>query len=529
MHRLVATFVLAGFAGLAGTLVLAGSVSSQVPPGGYPSSMPSTPMPSIKGCSSSQRTYLEEAWRLAHFTTWRAKRLLQSIQSRPVSERPALWNRDFVVGDAWSASPRRWFGTYDAGNASFIREAVDKAEARFRKKASGVKGINTIRCGQPGIIDNEHVDVCPKGNPGGSGPPDAYHFPIKTIVVCPGFLRNVDNKFVDRALLLRSSAAVLVHELMHHLAVNGKYVRDRQYDGAGGTKDKKYYGLDNVTWLAENKRSWAKRNNDTYAYFTRGVGAAKPVFSGSWAAKAPGRTGALYYDMSWNGLVARWNELSKKGQYLADVETYVRDGQRRYAGLWRMGLGNGDLYAATWQPFASHWARTKGSQDLIDVEVYQHGPDLRYIGVYRKKPDPKAGDGGLLRGLTWNGLVEKWKAFGGSAYLADVESYEDGGARRYVAVWRTGTGNGSLLLSTSRSSFEGYKRSRHGHEQLIDFERWIENGGWKFLGVWQASASWGPLHPALSTSDFVAKWSELSSKATLIDIEEHSALPLRVP
>ena len=83
-------------------------------------------------------------------------------------------------------------------------------------------------------------------------------------------------------------------------------------------------GLDNVSYLAEKKRNWAMRNNDTYRFFTRGAGWAEPVFSGSWARKEPGPS-ALYYDMSWDGLLTRWRDLATKGQYLADVETYVRE------------------------------------------------------------------------------------------------------------------------------------------------------------------------------------------------------------
>ena len=39
----------------------------------------------------------------------------------------------------------------------------------------------------------------------------------------------------------------------------------------------------------------------------------------------------------------------------------------------------------------------------------------------------------------------------------------------------------------------------------------------------------GPLYPQLAPGDFVRKWTELQPTSTLVDIEEYSALPLRVP
>jgi Polyglycine hydrolase-like, structural repeat len=518
-------FAAAVFAAMA----LAGSVSSKVPPSGYPSSMPSTPMPSVEGCSSSQRAFLDKAWRLAHFTTWRSKRVVEFILSQPASERAALWSRDYVVGDDYTSSPRRWFGNSTTSEASFIREVLQKAEARFRMQGDNVKGVKKLRCGQPGTLDNAHVDKCPAGNPGGDGPPSAYHFPIGTVVTCPSFWNMVNNQFVDPDTNLRDGAALLVHELMHHLSVDAKYVQDYHGDGVGGHPDKKYYGLDNVDYLAEKKRNWAMRNNDTYRFFTRGVGWAEPVFSGSWARKEPGAS-ALYYDMSWDGLVTRWRDLAGKGQYLADVETYVRDGNRRYAAIWRAGPGgNADLYDATLDRFASHWQSVKAKQDLIDIELYKSGSSWRYLGVYRQKVG-RITPAGLVRfGLAWDDLVNDWKASGTTRYLADVEAYILPSGKRYLAVFRPGSGNGSLLETDSWKKFSDYKTSRNGKEQLIDVELWVENGKWRFLGVWRAASDYGPLHVGLWTADFVAKWNDLGSQKTLVDLEEYSALPLRVP
>ena len=136
-------------AAVVAAMALAGSVSSKVPPSGFPASMPSTPMPSIRDCSSSQRAFLEKAWRVAHFTTWRAKRVVEFVLAQPPEERAALWSRDYVVGDNFSPSPRRWFGNSTTSEASYIREALQKAEARFRMKGDNVKGVKNFGAASP--------------------------------------------------------------------------------------------------------------------------------------------------------------------------------------------------------------------------------------------------------------------------------------------------------------------------------------------------------------------------------------------
>lgn len=75
---------------------------------------------------------------------------------------------------------------------------------------------------------------------------------------------------------------------------------------------------------------------------------SEPYFAGIWSKKEPGGVGGIFYGLSWDGLLARRNELSQKGQYLSSVEVYRKGGQWRYAGLWRIGPGNGALYLQPW-------------------------------------------------------------------------------------------------------------------------------------------------------------------------------------
>src|SRR6185436_18857088 len=129
-----------------------------------------------------------------------------------------------------------------------------------------------------------------------------------------------------------------------------------------------------------------------------------------------------FFDLTWDNLVSRWKELGSN-QYLADVEVNRHNGQLRYAGVWRIGPGNGALFVLDWADFGKKWSELKETQDLIDLEIFEAGGGLKYLGVWRHKQGGNKGSGAFLAGLTWEQLVARWKELGASQYLADVETF----------------------------------------------------------------------------------------------------------
>ena len=492
-------------------------------PPAIPAGMPKTPLPDFKGCSSAQEAFLKDAWRQAHFYTWRTDRMLDRITSRSEDERAELWSQDHVAGSKTSPSPRTWFGAYNRDRAEKVRDAVGKALARFEKRGQVVKGIGTVRCGRPiAPAQDVNVDKCPSSNPGGSGAPSAYHFPVGTVVTCDAFWDRANGS--DREVALDRSARTLVHEAFHWLSVDGKYVTDYHGDGVNGQPDQKYYGPDNALSLAEKKPSWAIYNNDNYALFASGVGAHEPTFSAVFVPKEGDGMGGFYLDMTWESLAEQWKKLGQH-QYLADVETYVRDGQRRYTAVWRVGKGNGALWAGPWTEFAKNFAEWKKTQDLIDIEVYESGGTRVFLGVFRHKQGT-TGDSGLLAGLTWQQLVDKRKEFADKAWLADVETYVDGGSRKFVGVWRVGKGVGALYWFPSKGDFDAKRKELSGTKQLVDYERFLTGDGkWNHLGVWRADAPSGALLRDLTMPELIEARKQRSASATLVDVEAYSALP----
>ena len=75
---------------------------------------------------------------------------------------------------------------------------------------------------------------------------------------------------------LATSATTLTHETLHHVFVHVNGVKvgltDYHGDGVGGHPDKKFYGVENVTYLAQKAPGWAVRNHDGYEFFASVVG-----------------------------------------------------------------------------------------------------------------------------------------------------------------------------------------------------------------------------------------------------------------
>ena len=89
----------------------------------------------------------------------------------------------------------------------------------------------------------------------------------------------------------------------------------------------------------------------------------------------------------WDGFTKKWDELGKDGLRLIDLETFpVGNNQRQYIGVFRQGSGRHALWSITgWSSFTSKWDEySKDGLRLIDVETFAVGNDRQFIGVFRQ-------------------------------------------------------------------------------------------------------------------------------------------------
>ena len=118
------------------------------------------------------------------------------------------------------------------------------------------------------------------------------------------------------------------------------------------------------------------------------------------------------------------DELGKDGLRLIDLETFpVGNNQRQYIGVFRQGSGGHALWSITgWSSFTSKWDEfSKDGLRLIDVETFAVGNNRQFIGVFRQ-----GGGGYALESVTgYHKLVqsnEKW--VGKGLRLVDVHVEE---------------------------------------------------------------------------------------------------------
>ena len=468
-------------------------------------------------CSSGQKTYLRTAWQEAYAYTKRAEDLIDHIAAQPTDdERRRLWEQDFRgYGDAsnWqlTASPQRYFGAYDHARLKRVQSALDDARRRYEGKTMYVITCST---------------VCAKKKT-----TSAHHAVRGRIVTCSVFWSRANNTADPYADRLARSAFTLTHETLHHIFVKvgnvWAAIGDYHGDGVGGHTDQKYYGIANVTDLARSKTNWAVRNNDSYAFFAQAADAEpQERFTGAYADKEGAGTGGLFRDLTWAQLNAKKAELAAGGQYLADVETYVRGGQRLYAALWRIGPGDGLLTREGEGPFRTHQEAINRDQDLIDVELYRENGAWTYLGVFRKREPDAKGVGALQVDLSWKTVFDRQSEYAGlGAYLGDVETYVEGGTRKYLGLWRVGPGAGALANTSDAALFTKILDDRRGSQQLIDVERYIDGGRVWQIGVWRHATS-GRGYIREPWNALVSRMLTSAGTRTLIDIEEDSTVPM---
>jgi hypothetical protein len=534
--------------------------------GSHPAGTPDTSYPTIKQCGGSswwrshpgadyltKREFLRRAFRRAHYFAWRGHRLVSYIRNRPSSERAELWRRDHASGNE-VPSPRRWFGRYDRKRADFIGKALRRVAGRFAGNAEGaVKRIRVLRCGRVTVHSSDHTHSCPKSNPGANGPPTLFHSPVGRIVTCNKFwnrVSEVHNPWDAKSAQERldDAARRLVHEVTHYVRIKmegsiRQWIWDRRGCSGGKAGKKKCYGRSNATFLAESNVGKARRNNANYEFFIFSVGRHQPSFSGVWADKQwlldfsqP------FFNLGWSSHEAIWSEQVSES-YLADVESYLRGGARRYSVLWRLGCCKGPLIRVTnlsfdtaATQFAELYNQLRQRHELVDVEI-DHSAEggWEILGSYRRPQPSESADNALVVGINWNGLhAERERQRNAGRYLADVEHFVRDGQNRYIALWRRaapGTSSGELFIQTGDGKlFNDRRDSFNPGAQLIDYERIVTAGGKVHqIGIWRRGPEGRELFRNMGLQAFADRERELRTTRPLIDLEERSALPMQIP
>jgi hypothetical protein len=177
--------------------------------------------------------------------------------------------------------------------------------------------------------------------------------------------------------------------------------------------------------------------------------------------------------------------LAESGLRLIDVETKILNGTRVYAGLWTQGSGNnffrGPLGAVEMRN-AMEEERARGNR-LVDVEVFERPQGgRRFLGVWRNG----TGEEILTGRLQEDAFIARGETLTAQGLrLMDVEVERINGTLFYTGLFRTGTGSNFFTAPRSRIAFRELRNVMVSNGlELIDVETVRFNGRRNFVGVW---------------------------------------------
>ena len=213
--------------------------------------------------------------------------------------------------------------------------------------------------------------------------------------------------------------------------------------------------------------------------------------------------------------------LAESGNVLIDAETRIMNGRRVYAGLWTSGTG-ATVFTAPLGPVAFRdeiIAKRAEGLRLVDFEIFRiANGGRRYIGVWRNGTGnqtltgPMEQDAFFARGesLTADGLR-----------LIDVEVEIVNGTLLYHGLFRTGTGDNFLTAPLRPRPFREMRDEQvAAGRELVDME-WVPIGPrGQFVGVWSSGPGKSRISNPRSFGDhFVFSQAQFNDEKHAADFE----------
>ncbi|MEK6374782.1 MAG: M23 family metallopeptidase [Acidobacteriota bacterium] len=214
------------------------------------------------------------------------------------------------------------------------------------------------------------------------------------------------------------------------------------------------------------------------------------LYSGIWQSG----TDANYYSVDLTLQQLKDLATTRHGQSLriVDIETYLKNGARRWAAVWRSGTdANYFSVALSAQQFKDLATQRHGQNlRLVDIETYLDGSQRVWAGVWRGGSDAEY----YTTDLTLDELKTlATERHGKSLRIVDLETYGSGGQRRWAALWRSGTDANYFSVGLSSGQFSDLLEERHKQNlRIVSMTSYVESGSRKWAGVWRSGtyANW---------------------------------------
>ena len=260
-----------------------------------------------------------------------------------------------------------------------------------------------------------------------------------------------------------------------------------------------------------NETSWLSYRNLTSSQFASKFAALKAdhmvidlevdVIDGDYRVGAvfrknpDGRGWASLRNLTSDEFHERWTHYRDRGYRLVDQETYVRNGDRQYAGVWvenREGFGWASYRGVTSAEFSEKFDHYRDRGYLpIDFEVYTVGNELRHGAIWVENRESLAWK--LKRNMTSAQFSSTFQSYADQGLRSlDFEAIETGSGRRYAGIWvenRSGRGWYLYRDLTATQYRNRWNQLADKGYRLDNYEKYPTSSGVRYSGIWRQNSS----------------------------------------
>ena len=213
-----------------------------------------------------------------------------------------------------------------------------------------------------------------------------------------------------------------------------------------------------------------------------------------WQKNLDGRGWAEYRNLSASEFQTTLSDLRSKGYRLIDQEAYQLAGNWNYAGVWIENKETLDWISyldQTNTDFGTLFDRYSGAGYLmIDMDAYTTSAGIRYSAVWVKNSENL--DWAEWRDMTSAEFGAKFEELKGKYRMIDVESYTVNGTQYYAGIWvenKNLRGWAEWRDMSAKSFGNKWIELRDAGYRLINYEAYPTANGWRYAGVWRQNSS----------------------------------------
>ncbi|GEM_PF-421063 len=267
---------------------------------------------------------------------------------------------------------------------------------------------------------------------------------------------------------------------------------------AAGVLPSSLFDPDSIGWASRRDMSssafsdWFNQMKDEYMLIDIEVDEVngQQRVAGVWQRNTDNRGWAEHRNLTSSQFHDKWVSYRDQGYRLIDQEAYTLGGTRYYAGIWvenREGLAWASFRNLTSQEFSNKFQEySKNGYIMVDVEGYPTSSGLRYAMIWVENTEGLAWV--EYRNLSSQEFADKFNQLKATYRVLDVESYRHNGVQYYAGIWvenRNGRAWAEYRDMTETGWRNRWYRMRDLGYRLVDFEIYPTGSGYRYAGVWR--------------------------------------------